>query len=165
MKLYELTTAIHNINEMVDHGELELEDAVDTLSGLEMAVKEKGKNISAWVLNMRSDIQQLKIAEQQMAKRRMALENKEKRLQEYLLHNMEENSINKIECPQFTVSLAVNPPKVVVADSVLVDKLPEKFVTTKIAHTPNKKALKAYLTEGGEVAGIELVRTNRLKWG
>lgn len=165
MKLYELTTAIHNINEMVDSGEIELEDAVDTLSGLEMAVKEKGKNISAWVLNMRSDIQQLKIAEQQIAKRRMALENKEKRLQEYLLHNMEENSINKIECPQFTVSLALNPPKVVVSDSVDLEKMNEKFVTTKVSRAPNKKALKEYLNQGGEVDGIELLRTNRLKWG
>jgi hypothetical protein len=164
MKLYELATAIHNVNALVDRGDLAIDEVADTLESLEMAIKDKHKSISAWILNIRSDIQQLKIAEEQMVKRRKALEAKETRLDKFLLNNMQDNGIQKIECPQFKVSLVLNPEKVEVSNNVQLETLKEKYVKKKTTYSPDKKAMKKYLTEGGEIDGVQLVRTSRLKW-
>ena len=167
MKLYELTKDIAEINDLIEAGEIKASDAIDTLDGMKLAVKQKGLNITALVLNEEADIDALKEAEQRIAKRRKAKQAKIEWLKGYLLDGMEANGITKIECPDFAVQLAKCPPKVETipdAEVLLADQHGERFTRTKTTVSIDKKALKEALQAGEEIAGARLVQGNRLRF-
>ena len=142
MKLYELTRDIEEINSLIESGDIEASDAIDTLDGMKLAVKEKGINITALVLNEEASISALKEAEEKIAHRRKQKQKKIEWLKSYLLDGMEANGISKIECPDFVVSLAKCPPKVELiedAQKLLVDKWGDRFVRTKVVVSVDKQ--------------------------
>ena len=167
MKLYELTRDIEEINSLVEAGEIEASDAIDTLDGMKLAVKEKGINITALVLNEEASISALKEAEEKIALRRKKKQKKIEWLKSYLLDGMEANGISKIECPDFVVSLAKCPPKVELiedAQKLLVDKWGDRFVRTKVVVSVDKQELQQALKAGEEISGARLTQSNRLKF-
>ena len=166
MKLYELTRDIEEINSLIEAGEIEASDAIDTLDGMK-AVKEKGLNIPALVLNEEASIIALKEAEEKIAHRRKQKQKKIEWLKGYLLDGMEANGISKIECPDFVVSLAKCPPKVELIDDaeiLLHDKYGDRFIRTKTTVTVNRKAIAEAVKAGEEIAGARVVQGNRLKF-
>mgnify|MGYP003655417833 CR=1 FL=1 len=167
MKLYELTRDIEEINSLVEAGDIEASDAIDTLDGMKLAVKEKGLNITALVLNEEASISALKEAEEKIALRRKKKQKKIEWLKSYLLDGMEANGISKIECPDFVVSLAKCPPKVELiedAQKLLVDKWGDRFVRTKVVVSVDKQELQQALKAGEEISGARLTQSNRLKF-
>ena len=167
MKLYELTRDIEEINSLIESGEIEASDAIDTLDGMKLAVKEKGMNITALVLNEEASISALKEAEEKIAHRRKQKQKKIEWLKGYLLDGMEANGISKIECPDFVVALAKCPPKVELIDDVetlLTDKYGDRFIRTKTTVTVNRKAIAEAIKAGEEVVGARVVQGNRLKF-
>ena len=167
MKLYELTKDIEEINNLIDSGEIEASDAIDTLEGLEMAVKQKGTNITALVLNEEASIEALKEAEKRIVNRRKRKEKKIESLKKYLLENMEANGIQSIESPEFVVALAKNPPKVDLiedAEKLLQDKYGDRFIRSKTTISIDKKELLDAMKKGEEVTGARIIQTNRLKF-
>ncbi len=167
MKLYELTRDIIEINDLIEAGAIESSEAIDTLNSMKLAVKQKGLDITALVLNEEADISALKEAEARIAQRRRAKQNKIEWLKGYLLDGMEANGISKIECPDFVVSLAKCPPKVELiedAEKLLVDKWGDRFVRTKVVVSVDKQELQQALKAGEEITGARLVQGNRLKF-
>tara|TARA_R110000824_G_scaffold20947_2_gene78580 strand:+ start:2210 stop:2716 length:507 start_codon:yes stop_codon:yes gene_type:complete len=167
MKLYELTRDIIEINDLIEAGAIELHEAIDTLDSMKLAVKQKGLDITALVLNEEADILALKEAEARIAQRRRAKQNKIEWLKGYLLDGMEANGISKIECPDFVVALAKCPPKVELIEgavSLLSAKYGERFVSTKTTVSIDKRELQQALKAGEEIAGARLVQGNRLKF-
>jgi len=167
MKLYELTRDIQEVNALIDDGTLELSEVTDTLDGMKLAVKQKGQNITALVLNEEADIEALKQAEQRIAQRRKAKQSKIEWLKDYLLENMLANGIVKIECPDFEVAISKCPPKVELIPDVemlLHDQHGERFMRTKTVVSIDKKALKEALQSGEEISGARLVQGDRLRF-
>lgn len=168
MKLYEITKDIEELNNLVDSGAIENDEAVkETLDSMKLAIKQKGLNITALVLNEEASIDAMKEAERKIAHRRKQKEKKIEWLKSYLQEGMEANDITKIECADFVVSLAKCPPKVELikdADILLDSKYGERFVRTKISKSVNKKAIAEALKEGEEIVGARLVQGNRLKF-
>ena len=167
MKLYELTRDIEEINSLIEAGEIEASDAIDTLDSMKLAVKEKGLNITALVLNEEASISALKEAEEKIAHRRKQKQKKIEWLKSYLLDGMEANGISKIECPDFVVALAKCPPRVELIDDaqiLLHDKYGDRFIRTKTTVSVNRKELLDAIKKGEDISGARIVQGNRLKF-
>jgi len=144
----------------LDPDETDPKALLDTLEGIEGALKEKGQSIAALFQNWDADVAQMKEAEKRMAKRRKAVESQSERLKVYLLENMEKAGIESIACPEFEVKVVANPASVLIEDEA---KISEAFLRTKTTTSPDKAAIKAMLTCGIEVEGCSLIKKNRLK--
>tara|TARA_R100000458_G_C8238089_1_gene217872 strand:- start:449 stop:955 length:507 start_codon:yes stop_codon:yes gene_type:complete len=167
MKLYELTKDIKEINDLIESGEIEANDALDTLESLDLAVKQKGTDITALLLNEEASIKALKEAEEKIANRRKRKQNKIEWLKQYLLENMEANGIQSLESPEFAVSLVKNPPKVELiedAEKLLHDKYGDRFIRSKTTISVNRKELLEAMKKGEEITGAKIVQSNRLKF-
>lgn len=154
MKLYELTEQYNNALIVLNDTDLPPEVVQDTLEGLQGEVQEKGKNVAAYFQNLEADVEAMKSAEQRIAQRRKAIENRVRQMKDYLQRNMEESGITEISCPEFTVKLGKNPASVEVYEE---SSLPEKYVVTKTTTQPDKKALKEAIQAGEDVPGARLI--------
>lgn len=154
MKLYELTQQYSKALTVLSDTDLPPEVVQDTLEGLQGEIQEKGKNVAAYFQNLEADVEAMKAAEQRIAQRRKAIENRVRQMKDYLLRNMEESGITEISCPEFTVKLGKNPASVEVDD---INLLPERFVARKVVESPDKKAIKEMIQSGSEVPGARLI--------
>ncbi len=117
--------------EALDHltdpeADIPMEAVADTLEGFELELSEKATNVAAFARNLEATAKAIKEAEQAMARRRRALENRAKWIKDYLKNNMEATGITKIESPWFVLSIRKNPPAVDVTDEAA---LPDDSVT------------------------------------
>lgn len=162
--LYELSSdyqlTLDNLMDMLDAGDIDEQAFLDTMEGIEDEVKAKATAVASYILNMRSLAANIKEAEANMAARRKSLESKATRLSDYLLSNLEAAGIPDVQTPLFAIKIKKLPPSVVVAKGAV---LPDNFINRKVTETPNKVAIKNYLKEGNELAGVELVSGKRLE--
>lgn len=135
-------------------------DAVaDTLEGIEGQLQEKATNVAMVMRNLESAADAIKDAEQRMARRRKAIENRAQWLKNYIKRNMEVAGITRIESPWFVLSVQKNPAAVDIADeAMLPDTFKHEVTTVKVDKAAIKDALKA----GQEVPGAVLVVGTRL---
>ena len=144
--------------------ELDLDEqtVADTLEGLQGELEVKAVNVAFVARNLEATAEQIKLAESQMSARRTALENRAKRIREYLKLNMERTGITKIESPYFKLAIRDNPPSVVIdAES----QIPEGFMRLPEPPpvVPNKKLIGEALKAGLDVPGCHLERGTRLE--
>lgn len=134
----------------------------DTLEGLSGELEVKATNVAMFVRNLESSAEAIKSAETEMAARRRAIENRAKRIRQYLHEQMARTGITKIECPYFKLAIRDNPPAVVIdAES----QIPEEFMRQPETPppAPDKKAIAEALKAGKDVPGARLERGQRLE--
>lgn len=131
MTLYDLSTDyLAALDFFTDpEQDLPIEAVNDTLEGLEGQLQEKAVNVAKVLRSMEEMANSIKQAEQQMATRRKALENRVFWLKDYLKTNMEATGIQKIESPWFRLGIQNNPPSVEVSNDTL---LPPEYVTVEL---------------------------------
>lgn len=136
--------------------ELDEQTIADTLEGLTGTFEEKATNVALFTRNLEALSEQIKQAEQTMAARRKALENRADSIRQYLVDNMLRTGITKIESPYFKIALRNNPPSVVVDDPTAI---PAKYMRQAEAPppAPDKKEIKAAIEFGENVPGARLV--------
>jgi len=139
------------------------EVVIDTLSSLTGDLEVKATNVAMFVRNLESIAEQIKQAEQAMAERRKALENRADRIRQYLLENMQRTGISKIESPWFKIALAKNPPSVVVDDEVTLKFAHPEFVKVVTTESLDKTAIKEAIKAGIDVPGAKQVQGTRLE--
>ena len=152
----------------------------DTLEGFDLELREKATNVAAFARNLEATAKAIKEAEQTMAKRRRALENRAKWIKTYLKTNMEATGITKIESPWFVLAIRKNPPAVEVTNEAT---LPDDTVSVALemdrasynqvkdrlnghrvtGHKVDKTGLKARLKAGEAINGAQLVQSTRLQ--
>ena len=116
-------------------------------------------NVAKFMQNLDATAKAIKEAEQQMAKRRKAIENRARWIKDYLKANMEAAGITKIESPWFSLAIQKNPPSMdVLYENALPDDYKTEVVTVKI----DKAAIKEALKEGEDVPGAVLRQGTRL---
>ena len=153
MKPYELTEDYHKaIAELSEIEGLDNQCISDTLEGIKGELIDKAKNVAAYFQNLDSDVDELKRAEDRIKKRRIAIENKSKKLKEYLKFNMEISNINTIECPDFKITLG-KPSKIV--NILDLDSIDKRYLKTTI--TPDKNRIKNDLKSGVIVDGASMI--------
>ena len=160
MRLYELTEQYNSALENMQSLDMDQQTINDTMEGLSGELEVKAKNVGAYYLNLESDANQMKDAIKNMQARLKAVTNKADFFKEYLRDNMERSGIDKIECPQFKITLReaskvleINAPKAIFED------FKEIVETVKI----DKVGLKKWMIEKGltEVEGAEIVDGKR----
>jgi hypothetical protein len=87
----------------------------------------KGDGYGDWLRDRETRAAALKAEEQRLAARRKTLENQVERVKRYAAHALERMGRTKIEGERWTLSLAKNPPRVVLDDSVVPALLPPGF--------------------------------------
>jgi hypothetical protein len=76
-------------------------------------------------------------------------------MRQYLLFNMQESGINKIECPLFTASLRKGSERVVIDDELII---PDEYAQVEVVTKIDKNAIKRDLKAGKEIPGARIER-------
>lgn len=153
MHLYELTAEYREFQQLVESEEFDKKTIADTLESIQGEIKDKGRNVAAFLQNLEADVEALKAAESRIAARRRTIENRAEWLKEYLRSNMERCGISKIECPEFVVTLG--KPRDV-CEIVNEDELPELYVKTKVTKSPDKTLILKAMKDGYDVPGARI---------
>jgi hypothetical protein len=161
LSLYAITQDYRAAADRLAELDLPPECVQDTLEGLVGELETKAQSVVAVARNLEALAASIKQAEADMAARRKALEKRAEWLREYVLQNMQAAGIEKIECPQFRITLRTNPEAVDVFDAAQV---PAQYLKTPEPPPPavDKTAVKAALKLGQDVPGARLVRGSRL---
>ena len=159
--LYELSNEYMQALEIFTDPENDMPiDAVnDTLEGIEGQWQDKAINITKFMRNLESTAKAIKQAEQQMTKRRKALENRAQWLKDYLKANMERSGITRIESPWFNLAIQNNPASVNILNE---EDVPDNFKDEMLIVKVNKNSIKKVLQSGIEVPGACLSQSTRL---
>ena len=163
VSLYEMTKQFEELNSKIESGEIPENAIGDTLDAMELTIKDKSNNVSAFILNQKSKVKEIKEAMQAMQKRMKSEQKKIEWLEKYLLDNMIKSGIQELECPQWKVKVGKNPPSVELHEEA-VELLDEKYITEKTTRTPNKKEIKKAIQQGEKISGAALVSKPNLRW-
>lgn len=160
--LYALTAEYRAVSDRLHDIDLPDDVIADTLEGMQGAIEEKAKNVAFVIRNCEALAEQIKAAEEAMAARRKAIENRASRIKSYLLTNMQACSLLQIECPEFKLSIRNNPASVVIdAEGQIPCDL---FIYPEAPPPrPDKKAIAERIKSGQEVPGAHLEQSQRLE--
>ena len=104
--LYEISKEYQESFTSLTEMDLDAQTLQDTLEAISGDFENKAVNVVKYFANLDAEAKMIKEAEQQMATRRKAIENRSQQLKDYLRFNMEATGITKISCPFFQVSLS-----------------------------------------------------------
>jgi hypothetical protein len=161
LALYELSHSYLQALEAFTDPETDLpaEVVADTLEAIEGELQDKAVNVAKFMRNLEAFAEAIKAAEEQMARRRKAIENRARWIKDYLKSNMEACGITKIDSPWFCLAIQKNPAAVDILDESAVPAgFRQEIVTVKI----DKAAIKKAIESGEDVPGAMLTRGTRL---
>jgi hypothetical protein len=161
MNLYEIAVQYREDAHRLADLDLPAEVVTDTLDAMAGELEVKAQNVVMYARNLEATAAAIKEAEEQMAKRRKAIENRAKHLLEYVQGCMETAGVQKIECPYFRLSIARKPQAVDVFEPGL---LPAEYMRQPETPppAPDKAAIAQALKEGKDVPGARLLQGTRL---
>lgn len=159
--LYEISLAYRADVARLADIDLPAEVVTDTLDAMAGELEVKAQNVVMYARNLQATATAIKEAEEQMARRRKAIENRAKHLLDYVHGCMETAEVQKIECPYFRLAIQAKPPSVDVYEPGLI---PAEYMRAPEAPppAPDKTAIARAIKEGHEVPGARLVHGTRL---
>ena len=159
--LYEISVAYRNDAQQLADLDMPAEVVTDTLDAMAGDLEVKAQNVVFFARDLLATAAAIKDAEEQMAARRKAIENRAKHLLDYVQGCMETAQVQRIECPHFRLAIQAKPPSVDVYEPGL---LPAEYMRTPEAPppAPDKTAIAKAIKEGKEVPGARLVQSTRL---
>lgn len=154
MQLYELTEMYLNLKDM----DIEEGDLNSALENINDEIETKADNIAKVLRDFDGDIEALKSEEERLAKKRKAIENRQKHLKEYLQNAMLVLDKRKFKTDLFSFNIQKNAPSLRILDE---SKIPEDYY--KIERRLNKNDLKEAVKNGLFEDAAELVQTESLR--
>lgn len=154
MQLYELTEIYLNLKDM----DIEEGDLNSALENIDDEIETKADNIAKVLRDFDGDIEALKSEEERLAKKRKAIENRQKQLKEYLQNAMLVLDKRKFKTDLFSFNIQKNAPSLKILDE---SKIPEDYY--KIEKKLNKNDLKEAVKNGLFEDAAELIRTESLR--
>jgi hypothetical protein len=141
--------------------DLDAQTVADTLESISGDLEQKAVAVAMVARNFDASAIAIKVAEEQMAARRKALENRAAGLRAYLLNCMQATGIKRIECPHFALTVRDNPPAVDVFD---VAQVPAEFMRQPEPPplAADKAAIKDAIKAGREVPGARMTQGQRI---
>jgi len=157
-KLYKLTEQYQTIEGMLDQ-EIEYisqDEIKETLANIKDDIEEKVCSIGKLVLELRSDIESVKVEEDRLAKRLSGFTSKMEWLKNYLLVEMQSTNTLKVKKDVISVAVRDNPPS---AELVDIEQVPEQYVRVIPERLePDKKAIIEHFKETGElISGVNII--------
>lgn len=160
MKLYELTNEYEHLFETLNNIDDITNDVIEnTLIPLKQDIKSKSINVASYIMNLEYEINAMDDYIEKMENKRKSRQKKIDAIKNYLRMNMEKTGINKIESPEFTISLGSEDTKTVIYDSSI---LPIKFCRRVEKFEPDKNLIKHAIENGNIIDGARLIKTRRL---
>lgn len=162
LTLFALAAEYRALAEKLADMECDPQVIADTLEGESGALETKAANVVMVARSLEALAGAIKAEEESMAARRKALDKRAGWLREYVLQSMQACGMQKIEAPQFRISVRANPEAVDVFDAAQV---PAAFMRQPEPPPPaiDKTAIKKALAAGQDVPGARLVRGHRLE--
>lgn len=154
MQLYELTEIYLNLKDM----DIEEGDLNSALENIDDEIETKADNIAKVLRDFDGDIEALKFEEERLAKKRKAIENRQKQLKEYLQNAMLVLDKREFKTELFSFNIQKNAPSLKILDE---SKIPEDYY--KIEKKLNKNDLKEAVKNGLFEDAAELVQTESLR--
>lgn len=154
MQLYELTEMYLNLKDM----DIEEGDLNSALENIDDEIETKADNIAKVLRDFDGDIEALKAEEERLAKKRKAIENRQKQLKKYLQNSMLVLDKRKFKTDLFSFNIQKNAPSLKILDE---SKIPEDYY--KIEKKLNKNDLKEAVKKGLFEDAAKLVQTESLR--
>lgn len=142
----------------MDLDEQTIADTLDAESGL----VEKSQSVAFVIRNMEAFAAAVKAEADAMTERAKQAQKRADSIKAYLHSCMTLAGVQKIEHPQFTLSIAKNPASVQILDD---KQIPAKFMRQPVPPpaAPDKKAIKAAIEAGEDVPGVKLAQGTSLR--
>lgn len=129
--IYELTDQYKEVESMLYDGETDVQVILDTMESIDGEIEDKADNYAKLIKNMLSDADSLKVEENRIKSRRIALENKATKLKETLQANLEFVGKTKFKTVLFSFSVAGNGGKQPLAITDNIGEIPGKYLITQ----------------------------------
>ena len=159
--LYNLAAEYRTQLETLADLDLPEETVRDTLESLGGELEAKAQSVVGFTRHLETLAASIKAAEAEMAARRKTIENRVDHMKKYVLDCMQNNGIQKIECPYFVMSIAKNPPAVDVFDEAMI---PADYFVEQPPPPPrlDKKLVMQAMKDGFDVPGCRISQGVRL---
>lgn len=163
MTLYEIKesilSAIDNLQIDEETGEIL---NVSDLDDLNEQFEEKAEGIGCYIKNLLADVDKFKKEEEQLSKRRRAIENKALRLKNYLSSMLQAMGRDKISTPK--VALSFRKSNKLELDNEFIEwaKQNRDDLLKYAEPTADKERIKQELKDGGVVKGAFFTTNNNL---
>ena len=124
-KLYEYTENYQNLARLIeDNPELETQDILDAIEAIQESSHEKIGNTAGFVKKLEDDVELIKKRKNELDDLKKRKEKTIASLKNYLLHNMQQMDMDKVETGTRVVSIRNNAPNVIVKNK---DKVPAEY--------------------------------------
>lgn len=157
MNLYELTDSYLKVLELIEAGEENLDD---TLESINDTIEVKAENYAKIIRNLEGNVNMLKAEIERLNNRKKSIEGNVDRLKENLKQSMILTGKEKIKTGLFNITVANNPVALNVFDE---SKIPENFFTYETIKKMDKSAIKDLLKAGQVIEGAELTQGRGLR--
>lgn len=137
----------------------------DMLEGAGLAFEDKVGNIAAYLKALKAEADALKTEEQAIAKRRKTKERACERLKEYVMNQMAQEGVKKVDHVLALVSLKNNGESVHISDEAAVIQWAQEHHDECLKYAApeiRKTAVRELIKSGTEVPGAEITRTQSL---
>lgn len=141
--------------------DLPAEVVTDTLDAMSGELEMKAQNVVMFARDLQATAAAIKDAEEAMARRRKAIENRARHLLDYVQGCMETAQVQRIECPHFRLAIQRSPASVDVYEPGL---LPAQYMRAPAPPEPSadKRAIADAIKAGLEVPGARMLQGTRL---
>lgn len=157
MNLYELTDNYLKVLELIEAGEENLDD---TLESINDTIEVKAENYAKIIRNLEGNVNMLKAEIERLNSRKKSIEGNIDRLKENLKQAMILTGKEKIKTGLFNITVANNPVALNVFDE---SKIPENFFTYETIKKMDKAKIKDLLKAGLVIEGAALIQGKGLR--
>ena len=130
------------------------ENPAELMESLDKAISVKAAGIAIYLERLDGMTAALDETIKKLQARKKAFQNRKERLKAYTLEAMKQHGIEKIECPECTISIQKNPAYVEVFEEKLI---PVEFWKHQAPKLDKKKILENYRETGEIPQGVDIV--------
>lgn len=164
MKLYELNERYAELLDAIEKEEIPKECIQDMLDSLEGELIDKIDNIISYIKQLTYERDMIKQEIKVLQERAKMKERQIEGLNNYVLHSLKVNGLNRVETSRNVIRLAKTPPKVVIKDEgKALEYLENIEGAVRVKKEINKTFLKEMFKNGDKVDFAELVTEESLR--
>lgn len=148
VSLFNISERYLNIEDLLNNPDIPEEMLVEALDSIKDEFYDKADNIVRFIKATEGDCDTLKKEEVRLSERRKALENKSKRMKQYLEDNMRLTGNMKFKTPYFSFNIQNNTPSIEIKNE---DLIPDAYKTVETTIKIDKKQLLKDIKDGLEI--------------
>ena len=159
MTLYELTEDYMNLLELAEDPDIDEQAFNDTLEGIDGALEDKAEGSAKVIRTLEGDAAACDAESKRLRNKKQTIENNIRRMKAALQYAMQATGKTKFKTALFSFGIQKNPASVVIDHA---GKVPASYWIPQPPEL-DKKAIKAYIKENGDVDWAHLEQTESLR--